>query len=220
MSRSMQAGGPRHATSYLSEETRYVEIDMTRPHLEDLPPVSVPNGYRLVTLADDEVSLTAWANLVNTAFEGYQNWTPESIQEGFLTREQHDLEGTFFVMCGDEPVSCAFAWTDEAAETQLGRVHWVATRPDHRRKGLARAVVLAVLHRFRQRGFARAFLGTHTPLLLAIQMYLSMGFEPTPHDEEHQKAWAEIMEKLRRHDTASTPLPATDRRPPDRDPTP
>ncbi len=172
-------------------------ILMTRPHLDDLPPLAVAPGYRLATAAEFENPAPMWAQLINRAFTD-QNWSEAYIEENFRSKPQYDPHGVFFVMHGESAVSTAFAWLDEPGETQRGRIHWVGALPEHRGKGLGRAVVLAVMHYFRERGFSQTYLETHPPMLPAISLYLSLGLEPTPRNPDEEAAWAEVMKNLGR----------------------
>lgn len=168
---------------------------LQRPHLEDLPPITLPDGYRLATAAQFADPAPMWAALVNEAF-GDQKWTADYIHENFVSKPQYDPDGVFFVMHGDEAVGTAFAWLDEPGETVSGRVHWVGVKQEHRGKGLARVVVISVMRYFRERGFERAFLETQPHMMPAICLYMSLGLEPVPRNEEEQKAWDEVFERM------------------------
>lgn len=169
---------------------------MTRPDLENLPEVSVPDGYSLVTAEQFDSPEAMWAALINKAF-GDTNWTAEYVCENYTSKEQYDPGGAFFVMHSDAAVSTAFAWLDEPGETQVGRIHWVGTDPEHRRKGLASVVCVSILRYFRDRGFRQVFLETHPPLIPAIRAYLALGLEPTPRNDEEEQAWDEVLAKVR-----------------------
>ena len=179
-------------------------IDMVRPNLENLPPVEVPQGHRLVAATEFEDPAPMWAHLLDACFDD-SAWTAGSLRETFIDQEQYDPDGTFFIMHDNKPVSTAFAWLDDPGATDMGRIHYVGSLPEHRRKGLARAVVVAVMRYFRDNGFQRAFLGTHPALLPAIRLYLSLGFEPAAANAEHRQVWAEVMENLKAEATCARP---------------
>ena len=170
---------------------------LQRPHLDDLPPIALRDGYRLAAAAEFAEPAPMWAALVNESF-GDQRWTADYIHENFASRPQYDAAGVFFVMHGDDAVSTAFAWLDEPGETEEGRIHWVGVREEHRGKGLARAVVVSVMRYFKERGFKRAFLETQPRMTPAICLYMSLGLEPVPRTEEEQKAWDEVFAKVGR----------------------
>lgn len=175
-----------------------VQITMVRPNLDDLPAVCIAPGYEVKTAADFDDPVAVWIEAINNSFEN-TTWTREWVAEQFTSKEQYDPEGVFFAMHGDTPASTAFAWIDEPSEQVLGRVHYVGTVAAHRKQGLARAMVLTVLHHLRGRGLVRAMLETQPYRLPAISVYLNLGFEPTPGDvPEQQAAWEQVMEQLGR----------------------
>ncbi|MFQ5810973.1 MAG: GNAT family N-acetyltransferase [Armatimonadota bacterium] len=175
---------------------KHLLVRMDRPHLEGLPTVRLPEGYRLETARDGFEP--TWAHVVNAAFLNEEH-TAEKCREQFSSKKRFDPKGMFFVVTPEgEPVATAFAWRDTPEEQECGRVHWVATVPGQQGKGLGRAVTLAVLHYLKEHGFARAFLETQPYRLPAIRLYLSLGLQPTPKDAEHEECWREVMQEIRR----------------------
>lgn len=168
---------------------------MLRPNLDNIPPVTLPEGYRLVTAAELENPAPTWVRAINESF-GDANWTPDQPGREFMSKPQYDPTGVFFIFCGDEPVSTAFAWLDTPEERELGRVHWVGTLESHRGKGLGQSVVCAVLHHHRAKGMQRAYLTTQAKRVPAIRLYLRLGFEPWPRSEEEEEEWAGALKTL------------------------
>lgn len=173
-----------------------MNICMIRPHLDDLPPIRLPDGYELLTAADMDDPAQPWADVVNSSF-GDTRWTAESVRRDFISQPQYDPQGVFFVAHQGRLVATAFAWRDDPQETRTGRIHFVGTVPDQRGRGLGRAVVLAVLHYLCQRGFHQGLLETQAFRLPAIRIYLALGFEPVPRNEEEEREWAPVMAQLR-----------------------
>ena len=170
---------------------------MLRPHLDHIPPVVLPAGYRLVTAEQLEDPAPIWAQVINESF-GDTHWPPDRPREEFMSKPQYDPTGVFFIFWGDEddPVSTAFAWRDTPEEKELGRVHWVGTVERHRGKGLGQSVVCAVLHHHRARGMQRAYLTTQAKRLPAIRLYLRLGFEPWPRSDAEAAEWEGVMKAL------------------------
>ena len=77
-----------------------------------------------------------------------------------------------------------------------GWVRWVATEPDRRREGLARALVIGVLAAARQVGCLEARLRTTTDRLEAIPLYLQLGFEPLVAGEPERAVWERVLRLL------------------------
>jgi mycothiol synthase len=182
-----------------------LNIMMLRPDLADLPAVTLPEGYRLLSAADLPDPAPAWVQVINASF-GDQDWTVESVTRDFISQPQYDPQGVFFVAHGEELVATAFAWRDTPDEAQQGRVHYVGTCAEHRARGLGRAVVLAVMHYFAQRAFARVMLETQAFRAPAIRCYQGLGFAPFPRNAEEEAEWvtglANVAELAARRRTA------------------
>jgi ribosomal protein S18 acetylase RimI-like enzyme len=76
--------------------------------------------------------------------------------------------------------SFAIVWLDEA--NAIGMFEPVGTHPDHRRRGLAKAVLCEGLRRLEALGAAVAYVGCGTGIAVS-SLYESAGF--TNYDEEH-----------------------------------
>jgi mycothiol synthase len=174
---------------------------MLRPDLEELPPLApalaaLPPGYHLRTYwPGDEAG---WAELMNTGEMG--TWTVErAIAE--LTgrpRPQFDPEGLFLLTCAPEErvVGSACAWLLDPAETATGVLHMVCVLPEHRGRRLSYGLCLAVLQRFRRRGFRRVLLNTNDWRLGALKVYLELGFQPVYRHPLHARQWQEVVQRL------------------------
>jgi mycothiol synthase len=127
-------------------------------------------------------------------------WDVDRTREELTGRPypQFDPEGLFFVTHGPEerPVGSACAWLTDPAETQTGTLHMVCVLPEHRGRGLAYALCLAVLHRFRARGFRRVRLNTNDWRLGAVKTYLRLGFQPLYRQPAHPAQWREVVRVL------------------------
>jgi mycothiol synthase len=166
-------------------------IRMDGPPLTDIPEPQLPPGYELRAGAENLAE--TWVRAINAAFGDKDPWTVERFEASFANQPQFDPEGFFFVWHGDEPVATAFAWRDAPEEDTWGRVHWVGVTPEHRGKGLARAVVTAVMRHHAARGMKRVFLETQGFRQPAIRLYLSLGFRPAPRNEEEEAIWERVM---------------------------
>ena len=168
------------------------QLEMELPSLADLPPVEVAEGYRLRTYQPGDESV--WCRLVNECIGG--EYTEEQCGRELTGRPWFDPADLFFVEHGGEAVGTACALRRPDLGTEAGYVHMVAVKPEHRGHGLGRALVLAVLHRFREMGFRAATLRTDDWRLAAIRMYLGLGFEPKMTDGSHEGRWREVRGRL------------------------
>ncbi len=183
-------------------ERRKRQLRMVRPHLDDLPPLVIPDGYRLRTFQPGDE--TAWARIMEATSGLGREWTVEKVRERMIDREQFEADGLFFATCdaeGDRPVASATAWRKAADEQEMGNVHMVCALDEHRGKGLGRLVSLAVLHYLRERGFRSADLSTDDWRVPAIRTYLGLGFVPVyltdaGRFDDHEARWSAIFAQL------------------------
>lgn len=149
-------------------------VVMLKESLEDLEKINLPEGYELKTFGPgDEVK---WVELMRAVFPE-SDWTVERFVEVFASQPQFDPEGLFFIVKGDEYVATALGWYDDLNIKEVGRVHWVGVREEHRGKGLGKAIVLAVLHYLKGKGSQKAILDTQEYRKPAIKLYESLGFK-------------------------------------------
>jgi len=172
------------------------DIAMIRPDLAGLVRPQAPDGYTLRPFHTGEEA--AWADLLAATFPEMPE--PQSIPRKEFLRASIWQPGRIFFACKDNvPVACATAW--EHAHIwgpKSGIVHWVATHPDHRGRGLARAVVLAAMNWMRTTGYESAILVTQIQRLPAIRLYLGLGFRPhLAAFPEMAERWAKVEADLR-----------------------
>lgn len=148
-------------------------IVMMRNNLENLEDIVLPEGYEFKTfvLGDEN----KWVELMRNIFPE-SDWTVEKFWEAFGSQPQFDPNGLFFIITEKEYVATALGWFDEIDKREVGRVHWVGVKAEHRGKGLGKAVVLAVLHYLKGKGAQKAILDTQEYRQQAIKLYKSLGF--------------------------------------------
>lgn len=74
---------------------------------------------------------------------------------------------------GDDPLGCAAFQTIAADTAELKRVF---VRPEARRRGVARALMVHAIETIRDRGYARVRLGTQATAIGAQRLYEGLGF--------------------------------------------
>lgn len=147
-------------------------------NLEDLSPVSLPEGYTLRTYrAGDEA---AFVRIKNAAFAGEtgggRDWTLEDFQKEYLGSPYFRPERVFFAVYGEEPVGTTTAWTMMHEGREVGLIHWVAVVPEHRRRGLGEALNVRAMHCLKEMGYREAILNTNASLKSAVRLYHRLGF--------------------------------------------
>jgi mycothiol synthase len=177
--------------------------------LSNLPPPQPPAGYTLRTFRRGDEA--AWQALYDAAFPRIPGRVAGKVAD-LMADPIWQPDRTFFVCTGDVPAAAALAWEPYWDAPGAASVHWVATHPRHRRRGLARTAVLAVLDWMRRHGRAAAVLSTETYRLPAIRMYLGLGFRPDFAAHETMPArWRIVCEALERmtseHERGGSPQP-------------
>ena len=150
-----------------------IDISMYRPHLRDVPNAQLlPDGCRLRLLGrNDEPQL---ASLLRAAFA--EPWDEERAAST-LTRAE-DVKAVYGVFWQNELIATASSQFLPGRDLHAGFVHWVATHPSQRGKGLAATLLERLLKDFEARGYRSARLFTQPERLPAIWTYLKFGFVP------------------------------------------
>ncbi len=134
------------------------------------PPISVPEGFTLTSLADNN-DLRKCDRCLHRGFN-HSGEPPTDGIEGRKKMQSGPHYRTDLTIVAEAPsgdfVSFSGLWLDAA--NRFGYVEPVATDPDYRRRGLGRACVLEGIRRCGELGATVAYVGTDKPF------YLSFGF--------------------------------------------
>lgn len=181
-------------------------IQMIRAPLDDLPPLGplladLPAGYGFRTYRPGDEA--GWATLMNTG--EMDPWDEARVREKLTgcPPPQFDPDGLFMLTYRERPetpeqtVGSACAWLRDPAERETGILHMVCVLPEHRGAGHSLLVCLAVLHRFRERGYARVVLNTGDWRLGAVKTYLKLGFQPLYRLPSHPEQWRTVVRALK-----------------------
>ena len=77
-----------------------------------------------------------------------------------------------------------------------GQLRWIATEPDMRRQGLAKALVVRLLEIAKTEGCKEVYLKTTTDALGAIALYLNLGFKPMLNCDKERDIWSDVFRLL------------------------
>jgi mycothiol synthase len=160
-----------------------------------LPEPRVPSGYALRTFRDGDED--GWLSVLGTG--GWDPWNRERL-DAMLAGGHAEVprDGVVFATHGERIVGAACMTLHGGDALTAAEVGWVVVDPAHRGRGLARAIVLAMLGLMRERGYAYAFLNTEDFRLPAVRLYLDLGFEPEMVDPAHPAWWAEFLDQNER----------------------
>jgi predicted N-acetyltransferase YhbS len=138
----------------------------------EIPAPDLPEGFRIISLADDndlaKIHRVLWRGFDHAGeppAEGIQWRVKMQSSPNFrkdLTLVVENPAGDFVVFCG--------MWV--VPENRYGYIEPLATDPDFRRRGLARAAVWEGIRRCQAEGAELIYVGSDQPF------YLGMGFVP------------------------------------------
>jgi len=175
------------------QDVEFPQLELFRPHLSDLPPLTLPDGYRLRTYQPGDEQ--AWGEIMALAFNPY--WDANRFRTLILPHFGFRPERVFFVCRDGRPVGSACAFTWPGLPASVGFIHMLAVLEPHCGRGLGQALTLACLHRFRHEGtFQSALLQTESFRLPAIKQYLRLGFRPTLVRQWQRQKWLQVLGQL------------------------
>jgi len=147
---------------------------INRARIADLPPPAIPPGYRIRPVAGVHEA-AAVAALHGAAFPG-AGWTA-GLYRHVMESPGYD-PGRELVAEAAAGTLAAFAvtWHDDLNLT--GLLEAVGTHPDHRQRGLGRAVVTFAAHHMAAAGMEHAIVANFASNTASGALYRSAGFEP------------------------------------------
>ena len=152
----------------------YAYVMLRRPLDAPVPPPAPPAGITIRPLAGaDEVA--AYVAAHQSAFASTSmtvEWRARTLQMPQY-RPALDLVAA---APGGELAGFCVGWLDEAR--RLAQIEPLGVVPAHQGQGIARALLLTLLQRFRQHGATDALVETETTRLPARQTYEAVGFRP------------------------------------------
>ena len=170
------------------------DVTMTCDHALPVPPVPLPDGYRLAPITPATASL--WADIWRDADRTID------IPADLFSREFGENWGLIAERCWlvydtrGRALATISAWLDQGQPGgDIGRIHWVAIRPPWQGVGLARPMMshaMAIL----QARHDRSYLVTQAFRIPAIALYLKYGFAPRVQDERSRQLWAYVATRL------------------------
>jgi predicted dehydrogenase/ribosomal protein S18 acetylase RimI-like enzyme len=157
------------------------------------PVPHVPHGYemRQYREADEAEYLALMAKA------GFKTWDHEQMARTLRSV----LPGGFFLIVHAATGKIVATAMAQHKPTDLhpfgGEMGWVAADPDHKARGLGRAVTAAATARLTQAGYRSIYLLTDDFRLPAIAIYLRLGFEPFLYADGMAERWKAVRGKIR-----------------------
>jgi ribosomal protein S18 acetylase RimI-like enzyme len=139
-------------------------------------PAELDPAYTL-RLADQDADAAVLHQLNERAFDqefGHEPETLEDFTRGYLTFSQFDPAGTLIVeTAGRDPAGCLVGW--RPLDHPHGYVASLAVDPEHRRRGLARAMLLSAFAAIHAAGLPAAELHVASDNPRALDLYRGVG---------------------------------------------
>ncbi|MBI4979705.1 MAG: GNAT family N-acetyltransferase [Spirochaetes bacterium] len=170
-----------------------------RMDIDSLDPVSdmtAPEGFRFRMYTPGDID--DWVELYRSA-DIHNKITPELFRNEFGSDETVIAQRMLFLVDATDGrmAGTSTAWHDTGADASLGRVHWVAIRPELQGQGLAKPLLAQTLMTLKMLGHTRAYLITSTARIPAITLYLKFGFYPVARTDEEMNAWRTIIPEIK-----------------------
>jgi ribosomal protein S18 acetylase RimI-like enzyme len=169
-------------------------FEMTRPNLDDIPDLPLPEGLELRPITRD-LALTVWRADVEAFRDHWGGFDGSDARlDQWLARPSTDLSMWVIAFDGDEVAGGVLNTIDREENEALGlRRGWLSsvfTRRQWRRRGVARAVIARSLALHRERGMTSASLGVDADNPSgALGLYEGAGFEV----EQRSTAWRKAL---------------------------
>lgn len=178
-----QATGPSAALEHDGYEIQTWAAHLARPHLDDVPDRTLPDGVEVRPVSPDQVR-PIWQAFFE-AFRGDWDFTEPTSEriDAQIADPYHDPSLWKVAWAGDEIVGQVKSYintaSNEVTGTRRGFTENIATHHAWRNQGIAGALLAMSLRELRDRGMTEAAMGvdTNNPGG-ALHLYTSMGFEP------------------------------------------
>ena len=166
-----------------------LELRLTHP-FPDLRIPLAPEGYRLrVLTASEEEPLRALLKKAGFSLNRHQLCSALSIclPRGCFVAE-HEATGQF--------VATMMARHLATSDYPFGgRIDWLATDPEHRKRGLANICARSATRRLIESGYENIWVTTDDWRIEALKIFMGIGFRPVV-SAENKKRWRRIHETL------------------------
>lgn len=169
----------------LDTEAEYV---LNRRTLHNIPEINLAEGYTIRTVRGIEEA-GAVAKLHRDVFTT-SDWTEEQyranmLNPGYKAEREYlavDSKGNF--------AAFTVTWLDELNKTVLFEP--VGTHPDHRRKGLAKALMFTVMNDLKDKGYETALVQNAGANDASKGLYLGIGFIPWQREDSYVKKIVDV----------------------------
>jgi mycothiol synthase len=182
----MMVAGEHEAGSRFLEANHFRAVhygwQMILPDIHSAPGPAWPSGYHTRTFVPGQDERTT-VEIENASFQ--DEWEFSTIElgeiEGFVRSPSFRADGILYATHQGQAVGECWSWIDEEQRTappgdKSGGVWCLCVHPQHRRRGLGQALLLAGVQWQRQQGMASATLAVDGANDRAKHLYETVGF--------------------------------------------
>jgi len=185
-----QMTDPRTPHPYIQAQFTH-QLEMVRPSRRHAPVPPSPLGYTVRPFRDGDEA--AYADLFQLAWP----------DRGTLTHTRaHALPGGFLVLEHDATAllvaSCVAFAPESPAHPADGSLGWLVVDPAHGARGLGTILAATTTNTLVDQSYALPWLGTEDNRLVAIRIYLSLGWQPNLYADGMLERWKAIFARLGR----------------------
>ncbi|MFC2078629.1 GNAT family N-acetyltransferase [Candidatus Bipolaricaulota bacterium] len=155
---------------------------LNRAPLADVPAPILPDCYTIRAARGLEEA-AALAEIHTASFGA--TWSPE-LYRRYMTAPGYAADREFVAVAPDGTFA-AFTVTWHDSLNRTGLLEPVGTHPDHRRRGLGKAVVLHAMHKMKAAGMAYATVANAGTNEASRELYKACGFEPWHMTDDYSK---------------------------------
>ncbi len=173
--------------------TKFYVVEMRLKDLSQLPPVQVPDTFCVGPLEPGFEQDYVDVMRQSLKEKADKHW----FHSNFSRFREYDTQNLILIYKEETPIAAAAAWQIKRRGRWIGHLMHVGVVRDYQGKGLGRCISLYTLHRLRDRGFSEVLLKTHDNRLHAIQLYLSLGFEPHYNLLAGKRKWKRLIDQIK-----------------------
>lgn len=182
--------------TYLVQDIPDLSIRMIRENLDNLPDYQLPEGYSF-----------AWYKLgfekhwldIHLKADRLNHFGEHTFAKQFGIDDEILSKRQVYILNSDKAfIGTTSAWyADNKPKGDSGMIHWVAIIPEEQGKGLAKPLLSIIGNRLKNLSHKRAYLGTSTARIPALNLYLHFGFLPEIKNEQDEERWQLIKPYLK-----------------------
>lgn len=114
------------------------------------------------------------------------------FNQEFFPHMQDVKERMIFLETNDgKVIGSATAWYGRLNDQLIGRLHWVEIIPEYQARGLGRPLITEAM-KILKTNHKQSYLTTQSRSMIAIHLYLNLGWRPLIDTKERKEAWESL----------------------------